>query len=260
MMVPESGLLAGLSRQAAARALESLGLLADGLPAGLTCRLLGPGDADAMRRLRADVIAGLTDPDHYRVAGEVGDFVADHLGRCGMTAGLFAGGDLVAYGSLGLPGPGDANRGRDLPLPEAELPLVAHMASCMIRADHRGLGLHHRLIGWRLALADGLGRRHVLTTVSPRNHQSWAHLAAHGILAKRVVIVAGGLARLLVHRDGAADPLPDPRTLELCAPGDLAAADGPPARGGWVWARGRIDDAAGTRYLAICARPRDVGV
>lgn len=222
------------------------------LPDGLTARRLTPDDADLLTAFRRRVVETLDDPDHYRMAGEVGDFVADHLGRRGLTAGIFLGDAMVAYGALGLPGPGDPNRGRDLPLPEDELPLVAHMSSAMVDPAVRGRGLHHRLIVWRLAAATALGRRHVLTTVSPRNHRSWGHLASHGLYPVRLVRVGGDLVRLLVHRDALASPVFDTATAALVPVEELGGRWDVFDGGQQVWARVSVDG----RWFALCGRAR----
>lgn len=242
--------LTGAGARAAAE--HRLAGLAAELPGGLTARMMTPEDADALTEFRHRVVATLEDPDHYRMAGEVGNFVADHLGEKGMTAGVFLDGRLVAYGALGLPGPDDPNRGRDLPLPPDQLPLVAHMSSAMVDPEMRGRGLHHRMIGWRLAVADALGRRHVLTTVSPRNHRSWGHLASHGIYPRRLVRVGDGLVRLLVHRDRLAIPVFDPATAELVPLDDLGNRWDVFEDGGQVWAR----LSSGGSWYALCGRKR----
>jgi len=210
----------GAARTVAAVRLRAL---AADLPDGLTARLLDPDDSDLLTDFRLRVVAMLEDPDHYRMAGEVGSFVADHLADSGVTAGIFRETALVAYGALGLPMAGDLNRGRDLGLPEAELPLVAHMSSAMVDPRQRGRGLHHRLIDWRIEVAEALGRRHLIATVSARNHHSWSHLARHGLYPKQLIRVGGGLERLLVHRDFATDPVFDHASAELVPVEELTA-------------------------------------
>ncbi|PWC37539.1 GNAT family N-acetyltransferase [Azospirillum sp. TSO35-2] len=239
----------------AARAVAAVRLsrLAALLPDGLSVRLMDGDDSSLLADFRVRVVATLEDPDHYRMAGEVGNFVADHLGDRGLTAGVFRGGRLVAYGALGLPGADDPNRGRDLDLPEAELGSVAHMSSAMVDPSERGRGLHHRLIDWRIEVAEALGRRHLLTTVSPRNHCSWGHLAGHGIYPKRLVRVGGDLVRLLVHRDFTTDPIFDPATAELVAIEDLAGRWDVFERG-HVWGRVAAGDGAARRWYALCGR------
>jgi hypothetical protein len=215
------------------------------LTPSLRARLLTIDDARILSAFRADIIAHLPDPDFYRLVGEAGDFVRDHLGAKGVTAGVFdRDGCLVAYGALGLPQPGDINRGAELGLPAGELAAVAHVSSAMVRPDWYQHGLHHCLLNWRLDVAAKLGKRHLLTTVSSRNHQSWAHLAAHGLLGKKLIDVGGGLTRLLVHRDLAVVPKE--------TPGDAARVLVPVERlvdqaarfadGYWLWRRVRDED------------------
>ncbi|NYZ17578.1 GNAT family N-acetyltransferase [Azospirillum sp. RWY-5-1] len=231
---------------------RSLAPLAAELPNGLTCRLLRPSDGPAMRDFRLGVVERLADPDHYRMAGEVGDFVSEHLGLIGLTAGIFDGNRMAAYGALTLPDAAGFNRGHDFGLAGAELEHVAHVASAMVDPDYRGLGLHHRLIDWRLALAGMLQRWHLFTTVSPRNHQSWGHLAAHAIYPKRLIQVGNGLMRLLVHRDLRQRASIDPEALEVCPVDALSLRRDLFDDGYWVWGRCRMEG----RVLALLARPR----
>ncbi len=231
-----------------------LAVLAADLPDGLTARVLDLDDSGRLGDFRLRVVATLADPDHYRMAGEVGNFVADHLGDKGVTAGIFRGDRLIAYGALGLPGPDDPNRGRDLDLPEDELALVAHMSSAMVAPEERGRGLHHRLIDWRLEVAQALGRRHLLTTVSTRNHCSWGHLASHGLYPERLIRVGGDLVRLLVHHDVLAEPAFDPASAVLVAVEELCGRWDVFDRGGRVWARLSIGDGADRRWFALCGR------
>lgn len=242
----------------AARAVAAVRLraLAADLPDGLTVRMMDLDDSNLLADFRVRVVATLEDPDHYRMAGEVGNFVADHLGDRGLTAGIFRKGALVAYGALGLPSAEDPNRGRDLDLPEAELPWVAHMSSAMVDPSERGRGLHHRLIDWRIEVAEALGRRHLVTTVSTRNHRSWGHLARHGIYPKRLVRVGGDLVRLLVHRDFTADPVFDTASAELVAVDELASRWDVFDRG-HVWGRVAAGEGASQRWYALCGQERD---
>ena len=253
-------------RGEAARAVAAVRLraLAADLPDGLTARMMDLDDSNLLAEFRVRVVATLEDPDHYRMAGEVGNFVADHLGEKGLTAGIFrhdgrasekSSGRLVAYGALGLPSGDDPNRGRDLDLPEAELPWVAHMSSAMVDPSERGRGLHHRLIDWRIEVAEALGRRHLITTVSTRNHRSWGHLAGHGIYPKRLVRVGGDLVRLLVHRDFTADPIFDTGSAELVAVEELAGRWDVFERG-HVWGRVAAGDGAALRWYALCGREK----
>lgn len=246
--------LHGDAARAAAGA-RLMGLAAD-LPDGLTARMMDLDDCDRLADFRVRVVATLDDPDHYRMVGEVGNFVADHLGDKGVTAGIFRDGRLVAYGALGLPGPDDPNRGRDLDFTDDELAQVAHMSSAMVDASERGRGLHHRLIDWRLEVSQALGRRHLLTTVSPRNHRSWGHLANHGLYPRRLVRVGGDLVRLLVHLDVQTTPIFDNATAELVPVEELCGRWDVFERGGQVWARVAAGPGADRRWYALCGRRR----
>ena len=144
--------------------------------------LLTPADVPALRALRRLVLESLPHPDYYRVEGESSDFVAKILTpgskAHGLILGVFQKEILMAYGALEFPGPGEVNRGVDLSLPVDQLPLVAHMTSAMVAPSHQGRGLHDFLIAARLEAGVAQGRRHFLTTVSPRNHPSWGNLVA----------------------------------------------------------------------------------
>lgn len=236
MNLPSSGIPPELGAHGAAVAERTAAELADGLPEAYSSRILHPDDQPALDEFRQEVLADLSDPDFYRREAEPPNFVGDHLGRLGLSAGIFHDGRLAACAVLNLPRPGDVNRGRDL-LPEEELPFVAYAASAMVAPGQRGRGLHHRLIAWRVALAGALGRWHVLAHAYPGNHQSWAHLATHGLHGKRLVTVGGGLVRLLAHRDLRCQPALDVSTVELAPVSGVIASGGRFEQGLWLWGR-----------------------
>ncbi len=208
---------------------------------GLIARRLGPDDAGRLRAMRRQVLASLSDPDYYRIEGETGDMVAEHLGPRGLVIGVFdpQKDALIAYGALGLPGPGDMNRGADLPLPAAEWPSVAHLASTMVLPAYRGHRLHRWLLERRLKIGAERGRRHFLTTVSPRNHPSWGNLVAGGLYIKRLVVVGDGLVRGLAHRDLRMEVRFDAAAAIPCDVSDLDRQRALLADGQWVWDKGR---------------------
>jgi GNAT superfamily N-acetyltransferase len=178
-------------------------------PAGLSARMLGPGDLAGLLALRRQVVGGLADEDWYVL--EPDRFAADHLGRKGETVGLFAGDALIAYAMLGLPpgapvadaaGAPPADPMADLAgVPAAERGLVAHLASTMVRADRRGCGLHKWLIRHRLARCAALGRVHVMAMVSPRNPASWHNLMRYGLAIHALAPLEGDRLRYLLYRD-----------------------------------------------------------
>lgn len=172
------------------------------VPFGLTGRWLDLDDADAVHALRRVVIGTLADPDHYVPEDE--SFVVKHLGAAGQTYGVFDGPELIAFGAIGLPGPGQENLGEALGLPEPEWPAVGHLASAMVRPGKRGIRLHHWLIQQRLDALAERGRRHVVAMVSPRNWASWHNLSRYRFYVKRIATMYGTLTRYLMHRDAAA--------------------------------------------------------
>ncbi len=230
------------------------------LPTGVSCRVLSEANAEALESLREEVVARqLADPDCYRLGAESPDFISSHLGghgagKKGFIAGLFdVGGELIGYGALTLPKPGEANHSDTLDLPANERDFVAYLASAMLREDWRGHGLHHELIRLRLNLALKLGRRHAVTAAWPGNHFSWGHLAAHGLLGRKIISVGDGLLRLVAHRD-LSTPLPSPdlATLRLIPVSELATQGAWFDKGYYLWRR----CLRGEQVFAELARPR----
>lgn len=229
------------------------------LPQGLTLQVLSAEHAGRLQALRRQIVdSQLPEADCYRVDLESPQFPADHLepgaaDHTGVIGGLFdAEGDLVGYGALTFPKPGEQGRGDILNLPAAERPLMAYLSSAMVRADWRGRGLHGALIDWRLKWAQALGRRHVFSASWPRNSRSWCHLAAHRLQGKALLTVAEGVTRLIFHRDLAvAPPRPDPQTSQLIPVDRLEDQRDLLSRGFWVW---QVVHEPG-RVLAQVARP-----
>ena len=227
----------------------------------LVIRLLGPADVPALRALRRLVLESLPHPDYYRVEGESSDFVAKILTpgskAHGLILGVFQKEILMAYGALEFPGPGEVNRGVDLSLPVDQLPLVAHMTSAMVAPSHQGRGLHDFLIAARLEAGVAQGRRHFLTTVSPRNHPSWGNLVARGLHIKRLVQLGGGLVRALVHIDHTKGPqVFATDSIVSCDIEDLSQQWALLAAGFWGW---RKDWAGKSRPMMVFGRPLPLG-
>ncbi len=206
---------------------------------GLIGRRLGASDREALEGLRRAVVAALDDPNLYRLEAEAPGMIANHLGDKGVIIGVFAEGALIAYGALGLPGSGDLNRGTDLGLPEAELPLVAHLQSAMVLPAYRGRRLHRWLLDQRVAVGTDLGRRHFFTTVAPHNHPSWGNMVSRGLFVKGLVVVGGGAVRCLLHRDLQVTAQFDGSAAIQCALPDLGRQRTLLAAGLWVWDKGR---------------------
>lgn len=228
-------------------------------PANITARVLDRNDAAALEELRRLVVREqLGNPKFYRLDAESPDFPDSHLDPDqnppqGVIIGLFeVRGDLIGYGALSLPGPNETTRADCLGLSEGS-EQVAYLASAMLLAQWRGHGLHHRLIDWRLARALESGRRHAVAAFYPGNHQSWAHLAEHGLLGKRLFQTSGGLLRLVSHRDLTLpeEPVPDLATRVVIPVPELVDA-GPWFNDGyWLWGRCQRT----TEVCAELARP-----
>ena len=235
-------------------------LLQATLAAGLRGRLLTTSDITALTTLRQTVIGRqLENTNYYRLEAESPDFPASHLGPTGpgdkgLIAGLFDAEEaLIAYGALTLPAPREPSRVDVLSLAPAEADQIAYLASAMVRADWRGQGLHHFLIVWRLSLARFLPRRHLVSAVWPGNHQSWGHLADHGLLAKKLARIGSGLKRLVLHRDlDGPVPEPDLASRLLISLDQLAAQEQRFDEGYWLWRRIKRADG----IFAELARPR----
>lgn len=229
------------------------------LPDGISARLLGMHDADILAQLRERVVREqLGAPDCYRLEAEGPDFPEDHLvplaeGGRGLIMGLFdSTQQLIAYGALSLPRPGESSRADALNLQIDEHNQLAYLASAMVCAEYRGMGLHHALVAWRLDMTRSLGRRHAVAAFWPGNHRSWAHLTQKGLQGKKLVRVGPGWPRILAHRDlFAPEPLADPRTRHLVPLAELAEQQAMFDQGYWLWRRVILSEA----IFAELARP-----
>ena len=119
----------------------------------------------------------------------------------------------------------------------------------MVAPSHRGYTLHPWLLAQRLRIGAERGRRHFLTTVSPRNHPSWGNLVAHGVYIKRLIHV-GDLVRCLVHRDTAMTVRFE--GSEICSYLDFDRQRALLADGQWVWGK---DEGSDGQVLMRFGRP-----
>lgn len=133
-------------------------------------------------------------------ARESDAFFHDHMTDCGQIFGAFKDNQLVAYGVLGLPRPGDPNFGRDHGLPEDELSVVAHIDGVAVRTDQRGHRWQYRMVLHRLQAAREAGRRIALSTVAPGNFASVVNTLSAGLTIRGLISKFGG-KRFLLRRD-----------------------------------------------------------
>ncbi len=236
---------------------EALQAQSSMLPTSYDVRLLDVADIEQLIQFRLHIVNTLSHPDHYRMAGEAPNFVRDHVTDKGVTIGVFRKDKLIAYGALGVPKEGDLNRGRDLSLPNVQWPLVVHMASAMVLPSERKIRLHHWLINARLHLARALGRRHVVSTVSPWNHVSWSNLASFGIYPRRLIDTGMGASacRFLLHGELNVVETLEHATAHLVPLQDLQSAFEIFNAGRIIWARTNI----GGDFYGISGHARRAG-
>jgi GNAT superfamily N-acetyltransferase len=219
---------------------------------GLEARRLGPADAEAMDTLHRLVLDGMADKDLFWVEIEPREMMATYQGDQGVVIGVFDGDALVAYGALRLADHNGPARGADLLLPSSALPQVAHLSSAMVLSAYRNRRLHRWLLNRRIEVAAKLGRRHLFSTASPKNHFSWSNMVRREIFVKRLFTVGGGLVRCLMHRDLSVNAHFEPGPTAIC---DLADFKRQRAllNDGW-WARDKGQDADG-RTCMVFGRP-----
>lgn len=160
-------------------------------------RILDESDLETVITLHRHAIAKAR-PD--TVATETDAFFTNHMTRIGRILGLFAEGRLIAYGVLGLPGPGDANFGDMVHLGTADRARVAHIDGASVLPEWRGNRLHGVLIEWRLEAAVAAGRSIALSTAAPGNIPSVRNLLAAGMTIRALQQRFGGW-RYILRRD-----------------------------------------------------------
>lgn len=169
-------------------------------PLAFEGRRLGPEALPAVIALHALSRQGV---DPALVAYDSDEFFRLRLAERGRLLGLFAGGELIAYGVLGLPRPGEASFADELPDP-APAESVAEVDGVAVRPDLRGNGLHRLLVRWRLA--EAAGRSLALATAAPGNLYSLSNLFSCGFETVALLRKYGGAWRFLLARRLDAEP------------------------------------------------------
>lgn len=194
--------------------------LTKGEARGLWLDRLGEGDLTTIINLHKAAlstapVAGLVKPD-------TDDFFREHLQYRGRIWGLFDDNRMmVAYAVLGLPRPGGYNLGSDAGLAKKDWPEVAHLAGATVTHACRGRRIQYFLTRFRMEQALSLGRRHVVSTVDPRNFASWRSLMKCGLHISGLARKYGGLARFVLYRDMAVEQQPVTVDERLVQPGNL---------------------------------------
>lgn len=154
----------------------------------LHSRLLTPSDADPVLALRRDILRAMppalraVDPERGCLPDVEQAWAHTHLGARARTLGVFDGSTLVALACLLLADRTDPHDpGHALGLPQPEWDRTAHMASCLVAEDYRGLHLQAKLLNWRREVALQNGRTLLLAMTACGNEYSRRNLLAAGL-------------------------------------------------------------------------------
>lgn len=131
---------------------------------------------------------------------ETDAFFHEHCRACGRILGLFADGELIGYGVLGLPAPDQESFADQFGLTAEQRADVATIDGAGVLPRWRGNGLQRRLVAARIEAARLAGRRIAVSTVAPGNLPSLRNLLAEGLTIRALRPAFGGL-RFLVRRD-----------------------------------------------------------
>lgn len=204
----------------------SLGRAIGEPPVAYAGRQLGRDDLPALVALQAAGGAELppepASPDPER-------FLAGHPGDRGRILGLFHGAELIAFGALDLPRPGEPGLADKLPEwlrrrlaaggagignPPGDRGRIAEFHGAGVRPDLRGKGLHRMTIAWRLAEAARAGCDVALAVAALGDPRGIANLLDCGFAAVALVDPAGHPPRFLMYRAVRSD-LPPPGEADL---------------------------------------------
>ncbi len=229
------------------------------LPPGHDVRRLTAADLPALHRLHEAVRDALPDPAMFRLFGGAEKFLADHLDARGRSLGVFADGDLVAYGSLTRPAAGDVdNYAVDMGWTPARAGRVALLSAAMVDPSHRAQGLHRVLIARRMELARALGAPELLVRAAPANAVSRRTLLSHGFAVAWLGVQREGSLRHVLWRPIDAPAWTPPAAGEPAiawAAADDLAEQQRLLREGWLGVRMRKGDSALGFARSAAAQP-----
>lgn len=171
---------------------------------GLSCeavtyvgRWLEPSEVDGVIALHRTVRQAVA-PE--LLCHETDAFFRRHCHDRGRILGLFAEGQLIGYGVLGLPEPDEESFADQFGLSMEERAVVATIDGAGVLPRWRGNGLQRRLVAARIEAAKLAGRRIAVSTVAPGNLPSLRNLLAEGLTIRELRPAFGGL-RFLMRRD-----------------------------------------------------------
>jgi GNAT superfamily N-acetyltransferase len=162
-----------------------------GLKGDFSSRLLDLDDRQKIIEFRSSIFATL--PDTYRLNPLAGaallasekDWADHHLGRYGLTLGIFHKNKIIAYSSLVFP---DVDEPcficKTLNLSNEDILRSAILAACMVLPEFRGLGLQRKLLTWREDVSRKLGRFCILAMTADVNNYSIKNMESIGLRVK----------------------------------------------------------------------------
>jgi len=162
-------------------------------------RFVRPDEIEDVYALHTAVASCLHHPHAFRQDSRA--FMEQQIERRGRTVGVFCEGRIVAYAAISFPDDDPDNLGRDLPLPESELPHVADYDGSAVHPDYRGNRLQQMMTHVRHDYALRHHRHHILGTVSPFNPMSLQNFLKVGCRVRNLKQKYGGMLRFIIHRD-----------------------------------------------------------
>lgn len=166
--------------------------------------ILDETNISEMIKLQNEVARSLIDRRIF--AKDSSDFILNEVLRSnlGIAIGVFADNILIAFRTISFPGNTELNLGRELNIPDDELPHVAHLEATVVHPQYRGNRLQAKMMKHTLDIIDELGHFHILCTVSPFNYPSLKNVMDSGLTIKALGQREGpyeGRWRYLLHRD-----------------------------------------------------------
>ncbi len=167
-------------------------------------RKAGSEDLDGIVSLMEQVKSGMSHDDWY--VTDPKERIALHLDKEGfIIAAETEQGELAGFFMVDFPGrreedPLNENLGRELPLSEEELLLVAHMDSAAVHPDYRGHHLQDRMLKAIEAELRSDPAEYYLCTVHPDNHSSLNTMRRNGYVIIKTKEKYGGMRRHVLFK------------------------------------------------------------
>lgn len=162
----------------------------------ITIRQAAQQDTDVILSIMRTVSGKLEDPSVYVTDDE--EFIKKHITERGFSCLAECDGKAVGFLIVHIPGSGEENLGRDVPLPEKELAYTAHMESAAVLPQYRGHGIQRMLMMEAEKELKRKGFHYAAGTVSPDNPYSMNNCLMLGYMTAAVKPKYGGLMRNII--------------------------------------------------------------